>query len=80
MLQRLITTSLSLVLLLAISVFVPGIAEANEAPTTVGTIPAQTLKVSGTDAAIDVSSYFSDPDGDTLTYTATSSDTANRNR
>ena len=39
MLQRLITTSLSLVLLLAISVFVPGIAEANEAPTTVGTIP-----------------------------------------
>ena len=76
MLQRLITTGLSLILLLAISVFVPSVAEANEAPTTVGTIPAQTLKVSGTDAAIDVSSYFSDPDGDTLTYTAGSSDTA----
>ena len=76
MLQRFITTSLSLILLSAISVFVPGVAEANEAPTTVGTIPAQKLKVSGTDAAIDVSSYFSDPDGDTLTYTAGSSDTA----
>ena len=76
MLQRLIIPSLSLMLLLTMSVFVPSIAAANEAPTTVGTIPAQTLKVSGTDAAIDVSSYFSDPDGDTLTYTASSSDTA----
>ena len=34
------------------------------------------MKVSGTDAAIDVSSYFSDLDGDTLTYTVGSSDTA----
>ena len=76
MLQRLIPSGLSLILVLAISVFIPSVAEANDAPTTVGTIPGQTLKVSGTDAAIDVSSYFSDPDGDTLTYTATSSDTA----
>ena len=47
----------------------------NRAPTTVGTIPNQTLKVGGTALTVDVSSYFSDPDGDTLTYTATSSDT-----
>ena len=52
------------------------VKQQNRAPTTVGTIPAQTLKVSGTDAAIDVSSYFSDLDGDTLTYTVGSSDTA----
>ena len=76
MFQRLIPSSISLSLLLIVSVFVQGVAEANDAPTTVGTIPAQTLKVNGTDAAIDVSSYFSDPDGDTLTYTASSSDTA----
>ena len=75
MLQRLIIPSLSLILLLTIAVFVPGIAEANQAPTAVGTISAQTLKVGGTDAAVDVSSYFSDPDGDTLTYTVGSSDT-----
>ena len=76
MLQRLITTSLSLILLLAISVFVPDVAEANNAPTTSGTIPAQTVNIGGTAATVDVSSYFSDADGDTLTYTATSSDTA----
>ena len=76
MLQRLITSGLSLILVLAISVLVPDVAAANNAPTTVGTISDQTLKVSGTDATIEVSSYFSDPDGDTLTYTATSSDTA----
>ena len=76
MLQRLILPGLSLILLLTISVFGPGVAEANEAPTPVGTIPAQTVEVSGTAATVDVSSYFSDPDGDTLTYTAGSSDTA----
>ena len=76
MLRRLIIPGLSLILFLAISVFVPGVAAANSAPTTVGTIPAQTLKVSGSDATVDVSSYFSDADGDTLTYTAGSSDTA----
>ena len=49
---------------------------ANTAPTTNGTIPAQTVNVGGSATTIDVSSYFSDADGDTLTYTASSSDTA----
>ena len=49
---------------------------ANNAPTTNGTIPAQTVKVGGSDTTVDVSSYFSDADNDTLTYTASSSDTA----
>ena len=44
----------------------------NRAPAPVGTIPAQTLSTS-TNQAVDVSSYFSDPDGDTLSYTVISS-------
>ena len=44
-------------------------------PSPIGTIPNQTLYVDGTAATIDVSSYFLDPDGDTLTYTATAFDT-----
>ena len=76
MLQRLIPSSIFLILLLIVSVFVQGVAEANDAPTTVGTIPKQTLKLGGAAVTIDVSSYFSDADGDTLTYTATSSDEA----
>ena len=75
MLQRLIPPSIFLILLLTVSVFVQGVAEANNAPTTVGTIPKQTLKLGGAAVTIDVSSYFSDADGDTLTYTATSGDT-----
>ena len=50
--------------------------DANSAPVTVGSIPNQTLSTSGAAATVDVSSYFSDPDGDTLTYSATSSDTS----
>ncbi|WP_420633814.1 Ig-like domain-containing protein [Candidatus Palauibacter sp.] len=46
---------------------------ANRAPEAVGTIPAQTMKV-GDAAMVDVSPFFSDPDGDELTYTAASSD------
>ena len=65
-----------LILILAVSVCISGIAEANNAPTTVGTIPNQTLTAGGMAATIDVSGNFSDSDGDTLTYTATSSDTA----
>ena len=42
----------------------------NNAPTAVGTIPDQTLTENGTAATVDVSGYFSDADGDTLTYTA----------
>ena len=47
----------------------------NRAPETVGTIPAQTVAPDG-EASVDVSSYFSDPDGDDLTYSAVSNDTS----
>ena len=77
MLQRLTTPSTSLIILLMIvSLCVSGVAEANNAPTTVGTIADQALDVGGTAATVDVSANFSDPDGDTLTYTVSSSDTA----
>ena len=76
MFLRLTTSSISLFLLLVITVCITGSAEANNAPTPVGTIDAQTLNVGGTAATVDVSGNFSDPDGDTLTYTAASDDTA----
>ena len=44
-------------------------------PRAIGTIPDQKVKVEGT-TTVDVSSYFSGPDNETLTYTASSSDTA----
>ncbi len=47
---------------------------ANQAPMAEGTIDDQGLVV-GDEATVDVSANFSDPDGDELTYTATSSDT-----
>ena len=43
----------------------------NRAPMPVGTIPAQSLN-QGSSATVDASLYFSDPDGDALTYTAVS--------
>ena len=63
-------------LLFVVLFFIPGLAQANNAPTTNGTIPAQTVNMGGSATTVDVSGYFSDADGDTLTYTATSSDTA----
>ncbi|WP_423927929.1 Ig-like domain-containing protein [Candidatus Palauibacter sp.] len=48
---------------------------ANQAPEAVGTIPSQSL-TEGDEVTVDVSSFFSDPDGDELTYTAESSDAA----
>lgn len=45
----------------------------NRAPVAAGTMPAQTVEVGETES-VDVSVYFSDPDGDALTYGATSSD------
>ena len=39
----------------------------NRAPTTVGTMPAVELAVGETET-LDVSQYFSDPDGDALSY------------
>ena len=44
----------------------------NRAPTTLGSIPAQTL-APGESVAIDLAGYFEDADGDPLTYQATSS-------
>ena len=51
------------------------VEQSNRAPRPVGTIPAQTLNPGGT-RSIDASAYFTDPDGDVLTYTATSSGTS----
>ncbi len=48
---------------------------ANQAPEAVGTIPSQSL-TEGDEVPVDVSQFFSDPDGDELTYTAESSDAA----
>ena len=47
----------------------------NRAPSTVGVMLADTFAV-GETATLDLSAYFSDPDGDPLVYTATASDTA----
>ena len=48
---------------------------ANQAPRATGSIPAQTLSVGGSAASVNVARYFTDPDGDTLTYTASSNRT-----
>lgn len=46
----------------------------NVAPETTGAIPAQSLSL-GMNVTVDLSQFFRDPDGDALTYSATSSDT-----
>ena len=48
----------------------------NRAPVAVGRFEAQTLKMGDEALKIDVSTRFSDPDGDDLTYVAASSDDA----
>lgn len=48
----------------------------NDAPEAVGTIPEQTLEEGGEPLTLDVAPYFSDVDGDALTYTAESSNPA----
>ena len=68
------TNVLYIGLLFLVLFFGSGLAEANTAPTTNGTIPAQTVIIDGDAATLDVSSYFSDADGDALTYAASSSD------
>ena len=50
-------------------------AGANQAPRASGSIPAQTLSVGGSAASVNVARYFTDPDGDTLTYSASSNRT-----
>ena len=47
----------------------------NRPPGPTGTIPEQTLHL-GDRITVDLSPYFDDPDGDALTYAATSTDTA----
>ena len=47
----------------------------NRSPEAVGTITDRTVKIDQS-FSVDVSPYFSDPDGDALTHTAASSDTA----
>ena len=74
MLQRLIPSKFFLFLLLVVSIFASGIAEANRPPI-LTQIPDQRVSVDATTRG-DLAQVFSDPDGDTLTYTATSSDTA----
>ena len=46
----------------------------NRAPITVGAIPSRTLTLGDSSIQIDVSANFQDPDGDTLTYTVSSTD------
>ena len=64
-----------LMLFLAVTLFAPNVAEANNSPNTVGPIPAQTVAM-GTTLTMNLNTYFNDIDGDALTYTVTSSDTA----
>ena len=73
MLKQLTTISIFLISLLGTSFFVPGVAEANTAPTPVDSIPDMIANVNN-GAAYGLENYFSDADGDTLTYTGTSSD------
>ena len=46
----------------------------NDAPVAVGAIPEQSLDEGGAAAEFDLTPYFEDPDGDPLTYSASSSD------
>ncbi len=46
----------------------------NRTPVAVGTIPNQTLAVGEAAPGLDLDAYFNDPDGDPLTYRATSTD------
>ena len=47
----------------------------NRAPTTVGALPSLSL-IEAQSETVDVASFFTDPDGDNLTYSAVSSDNA----
>ena len=51
----------------------PNPTTTNRNPTASGSIPDQRLTVQGSAVSVNVAQYFTDPDGDTLTYSATSS-------
>ncbi|MCY4574855.1 MAG: hypothetical protein OXF01_18935 [Gemmatimonadetes bacterium] len=51
------------------------VEQGNRPPQREGTVPAQSVDA-GEAVTVDAASYFSDPDGDQLSYTATSSNTA----
>lgn len=53
----------------------PPTTTVNRAPQASGTVPSQQLPVGSDSAMVNVAQYFSDPDGDALTYEATSSNT-----
>ena len=87
MLKQLRIPSIFLILFLAVALFASGVAVAqngdpgdnppptNKPPNTTGTIPGFTLTVGGVSGTVNLGAYFSDPEGESLTYTATSSDT-----
>ena len=56
----------------AVQTFPVTVPEPNRVPEAVGSIPAQRLTEGGNTISLDVAQYFSDPDGDALTYTAES--------
>ena len=58
----------------AVQTFPATIPEPNRVPEAVGTIPSQTLTEGGNTISLDVAPYFSDPDGDPLTWSAQSGD------
>ena len=64
----------SLIVTQAIPILV--IPAPNRAPTAVRTVDPLTLTAGASSTDVDASIYFSDPDGDPLTYTAVSADTA----
>ena len=89
MLKRLTNLSIFLIMIFAVSVCISGIAEAqgpqepqepqepqNRVPETINTFTGVNLTVGGTSATFSLGSYFSDPENQPLTYTATSSDTS----
>ena len=48
----------------------------NRPPSAAGSVPDQAVTVSGTPAMVNMAPYFTDPDGDALTYSAVSSNAA----
>ena len=53
----------------------PAVPAPNRGPTPVGTIPEQVLRLGDEPTTLNIAPYFSDPDGDTLSYGAISGDT-----